>query len=111
VALFYRPAEQLSWAEASVLAILPNAPSLMFPGKNAEKLRIKRNNLLLKLRDNNTIDQLTYELSIAEELPVKPLPLPEIANHVVEKFSKTDKGKKRHFNHRLFTSAKGEQHR
>ncbi len=90
---FNRPAEQLSWAEASVLAILPNAPSLMFPGKNAEKLRVKRNNLLLKLRDNNTIDQLTYELSIAEELPVKPLPLPEIANHVVEKFSKTDKGK------------------
>jgi penicillin-binding protein 1C len=34
---FNRPPEQLSWAEASLLAILPNAPSLLFPGKNEEK--------------------------------------------------------------------------
>jgi len=29
-----RPPEQLSWAEAATLAVLPNAPSLIHPGKN-----------------------------------------------------------------------------
>jgi len=29
---------QLSWAETATLAVLPNAPSLIYPGKNQEKL-------------------------------------------------------------------------
>ena len=29
-----RSADQLTWAEAATLAVLPNAPSLIFPGKN-----------------------------------------------------------------------------
>ena len=31
-------ANQLSWAESATLAVLPNAPSLIYPGKNQEKL-------------------------------------------------------------------------
>lgn len=30
---FNRRPEQLSWAEAALLAVLPNAPALMYPGK------------------------------------------------------------------------------
>jgi penicillin-binding protein 1C len=40
---------QLSWAESATLAVLPNAPSLIYPGKNQIKLLSKRNRLLLKL--------------------------------------------------------------
>ncbi len=89
---FNRPADQLSWAEASVLAILPNAPSLIFPGKNEQALKKKRDALLLKLLRNKTIDQLTYEVSISEELPLKPLPLPDVAYHVTEQFVRSDRG-------------------
>ena len=35
---FGRPAAELSWAEAATLAVLPNAPSSIHPGKNREEL-------------------------------------------------------------------------
>ena len=34
---FGREADKLSWAESATLAILPNAPSLIYPGKNQEE--------------------------------------------------------------------------
>ena len=57
---------QLSWAQAATLAVLPNAPSLIFPGKNQERLLKKRNALLQKLRLKNIIDQDTYDLALLE---------------------------------------------
>ncbi len=77
--------DKLSWAEAATLAILPNAPSLIFPGKNEETLRKKRDSLLRKLYEHGHIDKTTYELSLEEPLPGKPLPLPDIAPHFTEK--------------------------
>lgn len=85
---------QLSWSESATLAVLPNAPSLIFPGKNQELLRAKRNLLLRKLRDNGTIDSETYNLALAEPLVGKPFPLPELAPHLVQKMAKTYGGKK-----------------
>jgi penicillin-binding protein 1C len=85
---------QLSWSESATLAVLPNAPSLIFPGKNQEILLKKRNNLLLKLKNNRVIDTETYELALAEPLVGKPFPLPELAPHLVEKIAKTYGGKK-----------------
>ena len=46
---FNRPPRQLSWAESATLAVLPNAPSLIFPGRNTGALLQKRNRLLRKL--------------------------------------------------------------
>tara|TARA_R110002096_G_scaffold83518_1_gene193590 strand:+ start:8656 stop:11007 length:2352 start_codon:yes stop_codon:yes gene_type:complete len=86
---FNRNPTELSWAESAALAVLPNAPSLIYPGKNQERLLKKRNRLLTKLLDNKIIDTLTYELSIAERLPQKPYPLPQIAPHLLQKISKT----------------------
>ncbi len=91
---FNRNSSDLSWAESATLAILPNAPSLIYPGKNQEKLLKKRNRLLKKLLENNTIDSLTYQLSISEGLPQKPFPLPQIAPHLLQKIAKTKKGKR-----------------
>ena len=90
---FNLSASDLSWAESATLAVLPNAPSLIYPGKNQKRLLDKRNRLLKKLFENGSIDQLTYELSIAEHLPQKPYQLPQIAPHLLQKISKTHKGR------------------
>ena len=86
--------DQLSWAEAATLAVLPNAPSLIYPGKNHSKLLYKRNRLLHKLLDNNYIDSTTYRLSLLEELPKKPFQLPDTAPHLVQYLAKKYKGKR-----------------
>lgn len=85
---------QLSWSESATLAVLPNAPSLIFPGKNQELLLAKRNVLLRKLNINGTIDSETYNLALAEPLVGKPFPLPELAPHLIQKMAKTYGGKK-----------------
>ncbi len=91
---FNRDANQLSWAEHATLAVLPNAPSLIYPGKNQEQLLKKRNRLLKKLLENTFIDSLTYKLSIAESLPQKPYALPQTAPHLLQKVAQTHSGKR-----------------
>lgn len=76
---FGRPAAQLSWAETATLAVLPNAPSLMHPGKNREQLRRKRNRLLNRLYEVQAIDSVTWVLSLSEVLPDAPHPIPRLA--------------------------------
>lgn len=88
------PSSQLSWGQATALAVLPNAPALIFPGKNEAKLLAKRDRLLLKLFQKKIIDGTTYELAMGEKLPGKPLPLPEIAPHLTEKIRKEYRGKR-----------------
>jgi penicillin-binding protein 1C len=86
--------QQLSWAETATLAVLPNAPSLIYPGKNQVKLRDKRNRLLKKLFDEKVIDRTTYELSLQESLPQKPFDLPQAAPHLLQHISKSKEGQR-----------------
>lgn len=85
---------QLSWAESATLAVLPNAPSLIYPGKNQKRLLSKRNRLLKKLLEEGVFDQTTYELALLEELPKKPYALPKTAAHLVQYLAKKNKGKR-----------------
>jgi penicillin-binding protein 1C len=78
-----RSADKLSWGEMATLAVLPNAPSLIYPGRNHENLKKKRDRLLIKLRDKNVISPITCELSMLEPLPEKPFPLPQLAPHLL----------------------------
>ena len=89
-----RNANKLSWAESATLAVLPNAPSLIFPGKNHAKLLAKRNRLLDKLQQKGIIDKMTCEISKEEPLPQKPLRLPNIAPHLHNLIIKENKGKR-----------------
>ena len=91
---FGLPAHQLSWAESATLAVLPNAPSLIYPGKNQNSLLQKRNRLLQTLLQEHTIDSLTYELSVEEKLPQKPYFLPQTAPHLLERITKEKEGKR-----------------
>lgn len=81
---FGRPPSELSWAEAATLAVLPNAPASMHPGKRREELLLKRNRLLERLLDHGDIDRNTYMDAIEEPLPDAPHPLPSLARHWVE---------------------------
>ena len=78
----------------ATLAVLPNAPSLIYPGKNQQKLLKKRNALLLKLYHEKIIDKMTYQLSITEPLPQKPYNLPQIAPHLLQRVAKLNDGKR-----------------
>lgn len=78
-----RPPEKLSWAESATLAVLPNSPSLIYPGRNSQALMAKRNRLLDKLASKGVIDATTASLSKAEPLPGTPKPLPDFAAHLL----------------------------
>ncbi len=71
-----RQAHQLSWGETATLAVLPNSPSLVYPGKNEERLLRKRNRLLDKLQGMGRIDSVSCQLAKLESLPGPPRPLP-----------------------------------
>ena len=82
---FGRPASELSWAESAMLAVLPNSPALIHPGRNRQILLDKRNRLLDKLFDKGVLDEVECELSKDEPLPDKPLPMPDKAYHLLER--------------------------
>ncbi|MCR4558448.1 MAG: penicillin-binding protein 1C [Bacteroidales bacterium] len=84
---FGRPAYTLSWAEAAMLAVLPNNPALIHLSRNREKLLKKRNSLLDKLLKERIIDEETCELSKDEPIPEKPSPYPELAPHLLTRIS------------------------
>ena len=91
---FHRPPHMLSWAESATLAVLPNAPSLIFPGKNDTLLLMKRNRLIDKLHTNGTIDKLTCELAKAEPLPQQTYRLPDESYHLLEWAIRENRGKR-----------------
>lgn len=80
---FGREPGNLSWAEASMLAVLPNAPALIHPGKNRRELKSKRDFLLDKLKENGKIDSLACRLAKEEPIPEEPKPLPRYARHLL----------------------------
>lgn len=82
---FGRPSHQLSWAEYAVLAVLPNAPSLLYPGKNTQQLKQKRDRLLDRLLEKQVIDEQTCKLAKLEPLPDRPVPLPQEARHALDR--------------------------
>jgi len=69
---------KLTWAESCMLAVLPNAPSLIHPGRNRTQLLNKRNRLLSKLLDNYVLDSMEYQLALLEPLADKPPSLPVV---------------------------------
>lgn len=89
---FGHSAEDLSWAESAMLAVLPNAPAMIHLSKGRKLLLSKRNRLLKQLLEKKVIDLSTYELAVTEPLPDEPHPLPQIAPHLVSRFYKERNG-------------------
>ncbi len=87
-----KASSDLTWAEAAALAILPNSPSLVFPGRNQEILRYRRDELLKLLFKKKYIDSTTLVLAIDEPLPGEPKNLPSRAPHLTDLFYKQSRG-------------------
>jgi len=92
---FGRPPYKLSWGESAALAVLPNAPSLIHPGKNSKILLEKRNLLLDKLEQKGILDPISCDLAKGEPLPGTPHPLPQLTSHLLERAVKEGNGGKR----------------
>lgn len=80
---FGRASHELGWAESATLAVLPNAPARIHPGKQRDALRNKRDRLITYLRSVGTLDSLSAELAMEEPLPDAPLALPRSAPHLL----------------------------
>jgi penicillin-binding protein 1A len=69
---FGRSVNDLSIAEAALLAALPRAPSLYSPFRNPERALSRRNIVLRRMLDNGFISREEHERALAESLPVRP---------------------------------------
>ncbi len=85
---------ELTWADAACLAVLPNAPALIHPGRNRDALLMKRNDLLNRLLDEGFMDSLSWNLALQEPLPDKPHPLPQLAPHLLARLHVSHRGQR-----------------
>ncbi len=82
---FGKSPERLTWGEAATLAVLPNAPGLISPLANPEKLRLRRDRLLSRLLNEGMIDDETLGLARMEGVPDGTRPLPMDAPHLARR--------------------------
>ncbi len=81
---FQKGPEHLTWGEAATLAVLPNAPGLVSPQANPERLRHKRDRLLHRLRNAGEIDASTCALALLEPVPTGAHSPPLLAPHLAQ---------------------------
>jgi len=89
-----KSSSDLTWAEAATLAILPNSPGLVFPGRNQGLLRTRRDDLLKRLYERGYLDSVSLVLALDEPLPGVPKPLPSKAPHLTDYFFSRNRGGK-----------------
>ncbi|MGL5786268.1 MAG: penicillin-binding protein 1C [Bacteroidales bacterium] len=93
---FGHKSADLSWGESALLAVLPNSPGLMHPGRRSPELKNKRDRLLKKLYEKQIISQTDYYASVDEPVPDKPRALPDMAPHLVAALHEEQRGKELH---------------
>lgn len=91
---FNRPAAELSWAEAALLAVLPNNPGMLRPGRAGAALTAKRDRLLRQLADDGLLTPMDLTLAMAEPLPTAPEPLPRLAPHLLDTLAAATPGQR-----------------
>ncbi len=80
--------DELSWSEAAMLAVLPNAPGLISPVSDRDELIAKRDRLLKKMLKKGVFDEETYRLALREEVPEDLYRLPISAPHIAEQLKR-----------------------
>jgi penicillin-binding protein 1C len=85
---FGKEAQSLTWAEAAMLAVLPNAPGLASPMRGQERLRRKRDALLHRLHAMGHLDSTDLKLASSEKIPQTLQQLPCHAPHATRLLEK-----------------------
>ena len=85
---FKRDPYNISWAEAALLAVLPNNPSAINLDSGRGLLRQKRNRLLSGLSEAGHISAEDLRFALAEPVPAYPHPLEDLAPHLMDRISK-----------------------
>ncbi len=88
-----KPPSEMTWGEAASMAVLPNSPGLVFPGRNQERLKQKRDKLLMKMHERGYFDSITLALALDEPLPGTPGTLPSSAPHLTDHFFINSRGR------------------
>lgn len=99
---FHTTPDQLTWSEAALLAVLPNSPAMIHPGKSRDRLLDKRDALLLRMTTSKVhcpkrlgvpkLDTDDYELALMERMPAKPFDMPMLAYHYLMYQERKHKG-------------------
>ncbi|HHH27775.1 MAG TPA: penicillin-binding protein 1C [Polyangiaceae bacterium] len=76
--------QDLSWAQAAALAVLPRAPSFLDPYKHPERSRLRQRALLDALRDEGFMSDADHARAIDEPLRFRPVTHPFEAPHLTE---------------------------
>lgn len=84
---FRKKPEKLTWAEAALLAVLPNSPGLINVEKNVPLLIEKRNRLLTRLYEKKYLDETQYHLATTEPIPKTKYPFKNLAPHLGRRLS------------------------
>lgn len=85
---FGRSPEELSWAEACFLAVLPKNPVLVGDESGRLKLQRKRDRLLGNLFHRGLLNVLEYRLALSEPVPAGIRPVPRDCEHLLDSLAK-----------------------
>jgi penicillin-binding protein 1C len=84
---FNKPPGRLSWAEAACLAVLPNNPGLIAPGRRTDLLKKKRDALLKKLARRGVLNSSSLDLALLEPVPSESKPFFSTARHLARRLA------------------------
>ena len=90
---FRKQPDELTWSEATTLAVLPNAPGLVSPTTDPQQLVQKRNRLLAGLQRAGYFDAETLHLARAEPVPTHAVPYPVGAPHLSRTLKRSRQGR------------------
>ncbi|MCA9705584.1 MAG: penicillin-binding protein 1C [Myxococcales bacterium] len=77
-------AQQLSWAQAAYLAVLPRAPSYLDPYRHPQRVLERQRALLHGLHEAERLDDAQLRRALAEPVEPRPLVRPFLAPHLVQ---------------------------
>jgi penicillin-binding protein 1C len=82
---FQKDPGHLTIAEAALLTVLPQSPSLLRPDRFPERARQARAKVLQRLLGQNEITIAAYHQALAEPVPQQQYPIPMLAPHLAER--------------------------
>ena len=89
---FRKQPDQLTWSEAATLAVLPNAPGIVSPTVDPQRLVQKRDRLLNSLQQAGYFDAETLHLARTEPIPTHAFPYPVWAPHLSRSLKRSRQG-------------------